>query len=585
MSPRRPTRREFLQLGAAAALLPGLAHRAHAAADPSRIALVIGNDAYHDAPLGNAVNDAKVMAKLLGEAGFGVDLRTNVDRAVFAEATKRFAEAAQRGDVRLVFFYYAGHGAQLDWRNYLLPVDARVNTSADLPAQGIDLASVLSELSRAKGKTFVIVLDACRDNPFGGSFRPPEKGLSQFDAPPGSLLAFSTAPGRVAADASGPTGQSGLYTENLVRELSVRAARLEDALKRVRLAVRAASKGAQVPWESTSLESDVFLFPAARKLSEAELEAEVQRDLDAWNRTKGSKDAKDWIAYLREYPSGRFAEIAQARLAYFVARDEAAQAPVQVAAVTAAPPPATTSTPAPVAMTPIPVPAAPATLASPAIVLAEWKRREPAQLEIVPGRPPPVLIRPTANPMSAGSYALDRNYSVGDVAVFTTADPVYGRATGREELRVTRVDLDEDAIEINEGQIVIDSMGNLIKRGTFTYDPRLQSSPAELQLGRRWTVVYQRRAGGGPPTDAYYDYHVAARERIGLVAGEFEAFRIDGEGFNRYGTRLAFVAWLAPGFNFPLRTDLRRYDGRSLRVLDAEARELVSCRQLRWTQA
>ncbi|MBK6396145.1 MAG: hypothetical protein IPF73_16910 [Betaproteobacteria bacterium] len=86
--------------------------------------------------------------------------------------------------------------------------------------------------------------------------------------------------------------------------------------------------------ESTSLEGDVFLFPTARKLSEAELEAEVQRDLEAWNRTKGSKDAKDWITYLREHPSGRFAEIAQTRLAYFVARDEAARTPVQVAAVT-----------------------------------------------------------------------------------------------------------------------------------------------------------------------------------------------------------------------------------------------------------
>jgi uncharacterized caspase-like protein len=264
MNVRRPTRREFLQLGAATALVPGIVMPAAAAADPSRLALVVGNDAYPGAPLSNAVNDAKAMAALLGEAGFGVDLRTNVDRTAFGDATRQFAEAAQKSDVKLVFFYYAGHGAQLDWRNYLLPVDARVNTSADLPAQCVDLASLLTGLARAKDKTFVIVLDACRDNPFGASFRPAQKGLSQFDAPSGSLLAFSTAPGRVAADASGASAQSGLYAEHLVRELSVRATRLEDALKRVRLAVRIASKGAQVPWESTSLEGDVFLFPAAR---------------------------------------------------------------------------------------------------------------------------------------------------------------------------------------------------------------------------------------------------------------------------------------------------------------------------------
>ncbi len=216
-------RRRLLQLGAAAALAPGAVLQSHAAADPSCLALVVGNDAYPGAPLANAVNDAKAMAGLLEKAGFGVDLLTNADRATLFEATKRFAEAARSGDAKLVFFYYAGHGAQLDWRNYLLPVDARVNTAADLPAQCLDLASMLSELSRAKGRTFVIVLDACRDNPFGAAYRPPQKGLSQFDAPPGSLLAFSTAPGSVAADASGPSGRNGLYTENLVHELSVPA--------------------------------------------------------------------------------------------------------------------------------------------------------------------------------------------------------------------------------------------------------------------------------------------------------------------------------------------------------------------------
>ena len=576
MNLRRPTRREFLRLGAALALAPGVVLPAGAAADPSRIALVVGNDAYPGAPLGNAVNDAKAMAGLLERAGFGVDLRTNADRVTLFDATKRFAESAQRSEAKLVFFYYAGHGAQLDWRNYLLPVDALVNTAADLPAQCLDLASLLTGLAQAKGRTFVIVLDACRDNPFGGAFRPAQKGLSQFDAPPGSLLAFSTAPGSVAADATGIGGRSGLYAEHLVRELGVPATRLEDALKRVRLAVRVASKGAQVPWESTSLESDVFLFPTAKKLTETEIEAEVQRDLEAWNRVKGSKRTDDWIAYLREYPSGRFAEIAQTRLAYFVARDEAERASAQVAAVA----------PAPVTISPVPVPGAPAAVAAPAVVLAEWKRRDPAQLEIGPGHAPPVLMRPSANPNSAGTYPLDRNYSVGDVAVYSTYDPVYARATGREEHRVTRVDLDADRIEINDGQIVIDSMGNPLRLGTFTYDPRLQSSPAELQLGRRWTSRYRRTAGSAPPMEVYYDYQVAARERIRIAAGEFESFRIDGEGYNlQFGSQLLFVAWLVPGLNFALRTDWRRRDGRSLRVLDAEGRELVSCRQLRWTQA
>ena len=117
MMPHRTTRREFLQLGATAVLAPELVLPARAAADPSRLALVVGNDAYPGAPLANAVNDAKAMAELLGKAGFGVDLRTNADRGTLLDATKRFAEAAAASEAKLVFFYYAGHGVQLDWRN------------------------------------------------------------------------------------------------------------------------------------------------------------------------------------------------------------------------------------------------------------------------------------------------------------------------------------------------------------------------------------------------------------------------------------------------------------------------------------
>ena len=576
MNLRRPTRREFLRLGAALALAPGVVLPAGAAADPSRIALVVGNDAYPGAPLGNAVNDAKAMAGLLERAGFGVDLRTNADRVTLFDATKRFAESAQRSEAKLVFFYYAGHGAQLDWRNYLLPVDAKVNTAADLPAQCLDLASLLGGLAQAKGRTFVIVLDACRDNPFGGAFRPAQKGLSQFVAPPSCLLAFSTAPGSVAADAIGSGGQSGLYAEHLVRELGAPATRLEDALKRVRLAVRIASKGAQVPWESTSLESDVFLFPAAKKLTEAELEAEVQRDLDAWNRTKGSKDTRDWIAYLQEHPSGRFAEIAQSRLAYFNARDELARATVELAAAPVSPKPEILAA--------VPPQGAPPVVPMPPAVLAEIRSRDPVELEIVPGRAAPMLMRPSSNPLSAGTYALDRHFSVGDVVVYSTFDPVYRGDMRTEELRVSRVDLDADRIEVNGGLIVLDAMGNPIRLGNVTFDPRLQSIPVEFQLGRKWTTRFVRIAGT-QPVEGYYDYHVAARERIKIAAGEFEAFRIDAEGYSQFGTQLLSVAWLVPGFNFALRSELRRRDGRSLRVIDAEAREMVSCRQLRWTQA
>ena len=109
--------------------------------------------------------------------------------------------------------------------------------------------------------------------------------------------------------------------------------------------------------------------------------------------------------------------------------------------------------------------------------------------------------------------------------------------------------------------------------------------PVELQLGRKWSSRFTRSAGGETAIDGYINFHVTKRERIRVVAGEFDAFRIDGEGFGQAGRRQVIVAWLVPGFNFPLRTDRRLYDARSLRVLDAELRELVACRQQIWRQA
>ena len=116
------------------------------------------------------------------------------------------------------------------------------------------------------------------------------------------------------------SSKNGLYTENLVREFSVRGTRIEDAFKRVRLNVRLASRGTQIPWETTSLESDVFLFnDAPPKVSEAELEKQIEADIAQWTRIKSSRNVDDWVSYLRNFPNGRFAEIAQVRLTRLLA--------------------------------------------------------------------------------------------------------------------------------------------------------------------------------------------------------------------------------------------------------------------------
>ena len=260
------SRRDFLKVGVAAALAGGGVIPARAAVDSSRIALVVGNDAYSRRR--SAMQSTMPRPSALCWSALDSSLRSRPTSIGMRYARRRRPSPPWRAPAkqRRCVFYYAGHGAQMDWRNFLVPVDARIDTAADLPAQCLELNGLLNDLSKAKGKVFVLILDACRDNPFGTGFQPAQKGLSQFDAPVGSLLAFSTSPGSVAVDSMsgvGASGVNGLYTGNLVRELSVKGVRLEDALKRVRLAVRVASHGAQVPWESTSLESDVFVFPAA----------------------------------------------------------------------------------------------------------------------------------------------------------------------------------------------------------------------------------------------------------------------------------------------------------------------------------
>jgi uncharacterized caspase-like protein len=137
----------------------------------------------------------------------------------------------------------------------------------------VDVNSLIVGIRKAHNPMNLIILDACRDNPFGSSARLDQKGLSQLDAPPGTLLAYATAPGNTAIDGE---SENGLYTEHLLREIKVPEVKVEDVFKRVRLAVRRRSKGLQIPWESTSLEEDFwFISPTAlKKLAEEEVERE-----------------------------------------------------------------------------------------------------------------------------------------------------------------------------------------------------------------------------------------------------------------------------------------------------------------------
>ena len=511
------TRRTFIKtLGALPPAL-SLGTAWAAGSDPSRQALVIGNSSYLDAPLANPVNDARAVAGLLDQAGFTVASHLDARRSDMMAAIERFTAEVRKSDTKLVMFYFAGHGAQLDWRNYLLPVDAKADSAAQLRQSCVDLNYLIGEFGKSKGKTFIIMLDACRNNPFGSSYRPEQKGLSQFDAPVGSLLAYATSPGNVASDGS---GQNGLYTENLLRELSVRGTRIEDALKRVRLNVRLASQGAQIPWETTSLENDVFIFDGGKsRLSEAEQEKLIEADLEEWARIKGSSKVDDCAAYLRKFPNGRFAEIVQIRLARLLAEVEKAR--VQVA---------------------VPAGPAPASDGAPMIRLG-------------PGLPVPVFMAPADNPYSAGRYPLGRSFSVGDSYTIRQSDTLTGVQARMLTVRVTKVDLGADRVEMNNGVFVTDLMGNPVRFGPVQYDAPVQNFPAELQIGKKWPSV-GRLTINGTTSDFNFDYKITKRESITVPAGTFDTFVIEAQGWNRtYGTSLSHTLWVVPGLNTVVRRD------------------------------
>ncbi len=282
-----------------------------------RLALVIGNAAYPgDAALANPGNDARAMAQTLGGMGFEVLAVKDGTRAQMIAAIGDAQKRLQgRGGVGML--YYAGHGVQLDWRNYLIPVDARFTGPQDVPAQAVDVSLAMDAFKAAGTRMNIVVLDACRDSPFKASAA---KGLAPFDAPPGTFLAYATAPGNVADD--GNSG-NGLYTKYLLQELQRPQAKIEDVFKRVRLHVRQQSQGKQIPWETTSLEDDFVFGPVSAAAVAAatprppgpnDRELAFNQEKTEWDRIEKSADVAAIYAFLQRFPNGSFNVVAQAKL-------------------------------------------------------------------------------------------------------------------------------------------------------------------------------------------------------------------------------------------------------------------------------
>lgn len=258
-----------LLMVAIAAMLWSVAASSAASAQ-QKLALLIGNSKYQKATqLDNPVNDVKLMSGVLQKQGFGVSLHTDVDSRSMKRAFSSFFQKVQSaGKDAVVVVYYAGHGVQVRGTNYLIPIDAEIESEADVDLDAVKADSIMEMVSQSGSALNIVVLDACRNNPFRG-FRSAARGLAQVDAPAGTLVAFSTAPGSVARD--GPRGGNSPYTSALAKAIVEPGLKIEDVFKRVRQIVTGETKNAQVPWESSSLVGD--FYPAGRSLPAAQAPA------------------------------------------------------------------------------------------------------------------------------------------------------------------------------------------------------------------------------------------------------------------------------------------------------------------------
>ncbi len=242
-------------------------------------ALVIGNSNYVVGALSNPGNDARLIAKTLEGAGFDVTLAENLNYFEMGRTIADFGRnLSQSSDETVGLFFYAGHAIQTGGENYLIPVDAQLRDTLDLSIKTIPLRLVMQSLDQAPNRLNMVFLDACRNNPFASITRSSGGGLARVDAPYGTLVSYSTAPGSVATDG---TGRNSPYSHALAQALRQPGLTVEQALKQVRLKVVEKTGGAQVPWESSSLIGD-FYFAGDEKSGKrlAAIPTEVESDIN-----------------------------------------------------------------------------------------------------------------------------------------------------------------------------------------------------------------------------------------------------------------------------------------------------------------
>jgi uncharacterized caspase-like protein len=471
-----------LAFGAAAETARTLPAAKPAPGNERRVALVIGNSSYKDAPLRNPVNDARAISTVLSETGFTVTVIEDATQAGMRRAIRNFGDELAKASVGI--FYYAGHGMQVRGANYLIPVNADIDREDEVADQGVDANLVLAKMDSAKGSLNIMILDACRNNPFARSFRSSARGLAQMDAPSGTLISFATAPGSVASDGS---GQNGLYTEHLLKAIRTPGLPIEQVFKQVRIGVTKATADQQIPWESSSLKGDFYFVPpdpSARGVSQEAMQKAVQ---DA-NRAADERLARERAEFQKRMEQMIQEALAQQRAQLEAERRAAGGAPAAVAAA-AAPAPA------------------------------------PAQLAAAAPSPAPVPAQAASVPAGGGEAFGDRwRYAVADAMRSDRkffADVEVTGAVGSTVIEVTR----------SQGPVrqwVYTSAPTLVGGA----GPMLMFSPVvggtqPVQAGQSWRGIAIEGIGMCLQASCTAEARVEGAETVKTAAGTFEALRID----------------------------------------------------------
>ena len=564
-----------------------------AAAQEQRVALVIGNNAYKDAPLTNPVNDARAIADALRASGFAVTLRTDITHRDFLVALREFGDALRKGGVGV--FYFAGHGMQIKGRNYLVPAGATIEREDEVAYAAVDAQAVLDKMEAAGNTTNLMILDACRNNPFARSFRSSVQGLAQMDAPVGTLVAFATSPGSVASDG---TGQNGLYTQHLLKAMRQPGIKVEDVFKQTRAAVRRDSQGKQIPWESTSMEGDFYFVQAAPPppppppappppAPVVVAAAPVAPPVDTaraveeafWSSVKDGRDSAELRAYLKRYPQGLHAAAARQQLA--------ALAPPPAPAPMPAPVPAPTPTPAPApavaqAQAPAPAPVRPpAVAAAPAPVVAAAPLPAPAAVAVA-------APRPQTSPAAAAVRANAQGYAVGDKWNYQVIDRWKGEVVRNYAFQVKSIE--PDGNWFSTGGALFDPAGRIRKTVLGNGDTReFSPHPARWWPGMKIgdTLQHQYEIKNTSPNGSSWtnrvqsEARVVKRESVRVPAGAFDALRVEikgkAEGVGRpgYGT-FSTTFWYVPELHTMVASEEESYWNGKLDVRTRD--ELTSLR-------